>query len=486
MTTKKEQNIPLKQLQPNKFNPNVMQETEFKALKEDMKTHGPQGIDQLLVSPYLVFYPCEDTEENQKLYAENPIYVIVDGEHRWNAAVELGWLDIPCEVRELDEEEAKGICYRKNKDRGTIDPFKEAELFKSELELLSQKEIAGKYLVDPSTVSHRLSLLKLVPEVKKQIEQLPRGTITTSHLEPIATLPEGEQKKIKLKDEWGHQEVKSVRALTEEAKQIKAELDRKEQLKKALETTKFPKCPKCGQEAVFNIYKGLPWVDCASRDYTHQWNIETGKSAYEVEKVEHHKINGEKAEPVRTSVLRCAHTPQELTTLFEQRIKDTFPKIKLIEHLQIHGDLDGRDVNIEFSAGKQVMNVSVSVDHKHAMFRAEAKEYRSGEKSKVDTYSPDNVEPVREFIELAFQGKLEVPEKKPKQSKNHQEQAETDLEIPCFDCANDSENGGKCHRGKFVAQEDAGGYTCKSKVKLSGEELAKKATDAELSRALGQ
>jgi ParB/RepB/Spo0J family partition protein len=478
--------LPVAALQHNKFNPNVMQPEEFQALKKDMQRVGPKKIDPMLVSLYCDFYPSEDNEENRKKYANN--YVIVDGEHRWTGATELGWTEIRCDVQVIDEEEAKGICYRKNKDRGTIDPFKEAELFKSELELLNQKEIADKYLVDPSTVSHRLSLLKLVPEVKKQIEQLPRGTITTSHLEPIATLPEGEQKKIKLKDEWGHQEVKSVRALTEEAKQIKAELDRKEQLKKALETSKFPKCPKCGQEAVFNIYKGLPWVDCASRDYTHQWNIETGKNAYEVEKVVHHKINGEKAEPVRTSVLRCGHTVKELSETFEQRIKDHFPKITKIESCQISGKLeDGAHFNLDFSGGSSTMNISVGVEHEYVQFRAEEKQYRSGEKSKVDTYSPANVEPVREFIELAFQGKLEVPEKKTKQPKNKVEaQAETDLEIPCFDCANDSENGGKCLRTKFVAQEDVGGYTCISKVKLSGEELAKKAVDAELPQTSGQ
>lgn len=499
MTTKKEQNIPLNQLQPNKFNPNVMQDAEYQALKEDMKQNGPESIDPLLVSPYLVFYPCEDTEENQKLYAKNPIYVIVDGEHRWTAAKELCWPEIRCEIRELYEEEAKGICYRKNKDRGTIDPFKEAALFKSELELLSQKEIAEKYLVDPSTVSHRLSLLKLVPEVKKQIEQLPRGTITTSHLEPIATLPEGEQKKIKLKDEWGHQEVKSVRALTEEAKQIKAELDRKQQLKKALETAEFPKCPKCNGDAVFNIYKGLPWVDCANGNYQHQWNIETGKGAYEVETYSNTKISGEKAEPVKTSVIRCGHTVKELSETFEQRIKDHFSKITKIESCRISGKLeDGGHFNLDFSGGSSTMTISVGVEHRYAQFRAEEKQYRSGEKSKVDTYSPANVEPVREFIELAFQGKLEVPEEKPKPQKDkvpsveevaasiHEEQAETDLEIPCFDCANDSENGGKCYRTKFVAQEDVGGYTCISKVKLSGEELAKKAVDAELPQTSGQ
>ncbi len=477
-----------------------MQETEFKALKEDMKAHGPQEIDPLLVSPYLTFYPCQDTEENRKLYAENPIYVIVDGEHRWNTAIELEWSDIPCEIRELSEEDAKGICYRKNKDRGTIDPFKEADLFKSELKAgLKQAEIAEKYIVDPSTVSHRLSLLKLVPEVKKQVEQLPRGTITTSHLEPIAALPEGEQKKIKLKDEWGHQEVKSVRVLTEEARRIKERLAEKEALQKALKAAKFPKCPKCGNEPGCINGRKLPWVDCSSGDWSHIWNLDTGKGPYEEEKAEQRKINGEKSEPIRTSVLRCAHSTTELSKTFNERIKELFPKIQTIQRCNISAKLeDGKEVSVDFSPGKSSMSVSLAIDHKHyASFRAEEKEYRSGEKSKVDTYAPDNVEPIKEFIELSFAGKFEVPEKKPKEEKTkvptseevaantHEEQVETDLELPCFDCAYDHENGGKCHRSLFVTQ-DGGGYTCTSKVQLSGEELAKKGVDAELSKALGQ
>jgi hypothetical protein len=60
------------------------------------------------------------------------------------------------------------------------------------------------------------------------------------------------------------------------------------------------------------------------------------------------------------------------------------------------------------------MSVSVKLASKYRSFRAEEKEYKTGEKSKVDTFSPDNVEAVKDFIELAFSGKLDVPEKKPK------------------------------------------------------------------------
>jgi len=398
-------------LKPNKFNPNVMQPEEFQALKKDMERVGPKKIDPVLVSSYCDFYVCEDTEENRKAFAN--CFIIVDGEHRWTAAVELGWGEIRCDVEVIDEEEAKGICYRKNKDRGTIDPFKEAALCKSELTLLNQKEIADKFLVDPSTVSHRLSLLKLVPEIKEQISKLPRGTVTPSHLEPIASLPEGEQKKFELKPQFSYEKdkIKSVHEITEEVKRAKEHLDRDMARKKAVEKSQFKVCPKCGKGPTYS-YKGLPWVSCSSGNYQHDWNLDTGKGAYESERVEQNKINGDKPEPVRTSVLRCAHTLDELNSVFEQRIKDLFPKIATIKCFTVTGKLDDdRDVSVDFSTYRSSMNISVNLDHEHAGFRAEEKEYRSGEKSKVDTYSPENVEPVKIFIDLAFQGKLEVPEK---------------------------------------------------------------------------
>lgn len=406
-----EQMLFVSSLTPNRFNPNVMQPEEYQALKTDMERVGPSKIDPVTVSLFCDFYPCEDNEENRKKFAK--IYVIVDGEHRYTAAKELGWREIRCDVQVLDEEEAKGICYRKNKDRGTIDPFKEAALFKSEMELMSQKEIAEKYLVDPSTVSHRLSLLKLVPEVHEQITKLPRGTVTTSHLEPIASLPEEEQKKFEIKYPWSSERrPKTVEEITNEAKRIKENLEKHRQLKEAVEKSSFKVCPKCGGEPTLT-WKGLPWVDCKSGNSSHEWNLETGKGAYQQETYSNTSLDGKKSAPIKSSVLRCAHTVKELSQTFESRIKDTLPKLKKIEHVQVRGELeDGRQINLEFSPGSAAMHISLSMDNKQLWFRAEDKKYRSGEKSKVDTPSPEHVERIQDFIDLAFAGKLEVPESK--------------------------------------------------------------------------
>jgi ParB/RepB/Spo0J family partition protein len=497
LTTKTIQNISLKRLQPNKWNPNVMQETEFKALKEDMKTHEPEEIDSLLVSPYLTFYPCEDTEENRKLYAENPIYVIVDGEHRWNAAIELEWSDIPCEVRELSEEEAKGICYRKNKDRGSIDPFKEAALFKTELELLSQKEIAEKYLVDPSTVSHRLSLLKLVPEVIKQIEKLPRGTITTSHLEPIATLPEAEQKKFALVQPYNKEQTKSVQEIAEAVKRTKAELVEKEALAKALKTAKFKECPKCKAPAGEIYHKGLPWVRCSKTSYDpeHAWNLDTGEPSYKP--VVMQESLDEKKKPEVSSVIRSNFTIEQLSEAFFKSIQATLPKLDSASKLSIHGTVEGEEFSLNFEHGPNGMRVAVSQEHEHLNLSAEPKDYKTGHKSKVDigVYQPkkEDINQHLEFIENAFKNVLiPLPEKKKPAEKvqcvgcdsiiedmnavRYKVEGSTEEEIYCGRCAVIRNLPG------YETEDEA----LNSKALKEREQLAKKAAEAAISQDIGQ
>jgi len=167
--------LSLNSIRENAFNPNVMTEEEFKDLVEDMRRVGPEGVDPIHVRR------LEDG------------YEIIDGAHRFRVAQELGWNDIRCWVHEMDESEARAFNYEKNRLRGRIDPFKEAELFKWELDRgLSDEEIAKKYgLRHRQRVWEKLSLLNIAPEVRGLC---PTGrTMTEMHLRAIARLEHPEQ-----------------------------------------------------------------------------------------------------------------------------------------------------------------------------------------------------------------------------------------------------------------------------------------------------
>jgi ParB/RepB/Spo0J family partition protein len=461
----------------NHFNPNVMQNEEFLALKKDMQLHGPKEIDAILVSPFgCVYTDIKDPADG---------YVIVDGEHRWTAAKELGWETVRCEVRYIDEEEAKGICYRKNKDRGTIDPLKEAALFKGELDLgLGQKEIAEKFLVDPSTVSHRLSLLKLAPEVVKQVTEMPHGTLTTSHLEAIASLQPPDQKKVidEEKQQFkNYGSVSTVRNLADQAERIRREREMEANLYKALKTAKFPKCPKCKSPPSKINNQGLPWVDCSKEPWSseHEWSLETGEPRYKPTYIRESLDRQKKPEISR--VIRSNFTVKELSNAFFLSLRGVLPQLESAERISVYGKLDESVFSADFHRSGNNMNISIIHGESRIGITAEAKAYRTGEKTKVDvsdwTPTKEDIQRHIEFIDNAFRNVLlPLPEKKPKRIKGDVPElpgvptaSEKELVVPCLTCANDSENGGDCHREHFGTNESGTAYVCEKKKLLSAQ-----------------
>ena len=106
MTT---QLIDVNDIEKNSWNPNVMSDAEFRTLKEDMRIHGVHGVDPILVSlkgVYQLPVPIDELPGGawDKAF-EVKGYVIVDGEHRWRAAKELGWKQVFCESDNIREED---------------------------------------------------------------------------------------------------------------------------------------------------------------------------------------------------------------------------------------------------------------------------------------------------------------------------------------------------------------------------------------------
>lgn len=152
-------------IKPNKYNLNEMTDEEFLALLENMRKEGLRGMDPILIRP---FYN---------------VFEIIDGAKRFKVAQVLKWPKLQCIIREMDEDRAKEINYAKNKFRGHINPFKEADLFYGFWRKLgTQKAVAEKFGVSQPYIVNTLVLRRIPEEIQRII---PQG-IARSYLEVLA------------------------------------------------------------------------------------------------------------------------------------------------------------------------------------------------------------------------------------------------------------------------------------------------------------
>lgn len=170
---------------PNNYNPNEMLSETFESLLQDAKEHGAEALDPILVRP------LEFVGGKQQ-------YEIIDGENRWRAVKQLGWQRIRGIIRKVSLDEAKAINYRKNRERGNLNPFKEAKLFYDEWERgngkLNLEEIAEKYgLGHRARVSEKIKIHTDLSEEAKQI-LFGRPNIS-SQAQIIASIPDAEKQK---------------------------------------------------------------------------------------------------------------------------------------------------------------------------------------------------------------------------------------------------------------------------------------------------
>jgi ParB family chromosome partitioning protein len=168
---------------PNTYNPNTMPLDVFESLLNDAKLHGAEALDPISVRP------LDFLEGRQR-------YEIIDGENRWKVAKQLGWKRIRAFILKASLDEAKTINYRKNRERGTLDPFKEAKLFKQEYDNgLTHEQIAEKYSVNRTYVTERLPIAtEITQETKSIVEH--STMLTPSHLIELTKLKDPEKQKL--------------------------------------------------------------------------------------------------------------------------------------------------------------------------------------------------------------------------------------------------------------------------------------------------
>jgi ParB/RepB/Spo0J family partition protein len=447
--------ISVSDIEPNQFNPNVMPATEFESLCQEMKQAGDNHnvISSILVSPKMVFYSIPESEVEKHIGK----YVIVDGEWRWKGALGT-WLTIPCEVQAITEAEAKAINYRKNKERGTIDPLREAALFKNELATgLTQDQVATKYGISQPYIANRLRLVKLNVEVVKVFQNpqekfkeitlskyeeelkewnkkressrpggeswyrpskpekedlIPHGILSPSHLEAISLLPEANQT-----DVARHVLARGLTAKqTEEVVQReKREIAEKREFDELLTKAITKTCPKCGQDPrevdrdtkKFRCmsYSCPPWDPMKTRKEL-EAEIEASKTKEEKQRIEQLRETFKEARE-NPSYIKLPETPEELCLLVKPWLLAKTQQLTEIDRISVYGKRRDKVMQIDFQppqAGMQNMSLTFKVGKSEFGFNVERKDYkRENAKSRVNLGWPlKPTEKSREAIRRFF------------------------------------------------------------------------------------
>lgn len=138
-------------LRPNPWNPNRMTDAMYAKAKVSIQTFGL--VDTLLVRE---LGPFDGTKRT--------MYEIINGEHRWRAASDLGFLDFPClVVSGLSDPDAKKLTIIMNELHGQADPDKMGDLLASILADTSLEELLTALPYDESILAGFLQLPALPP-----------------------------------------------------------------------------------------------------------------------------------------------------------------------------------------------------------------------------------------------------------------------------------------------------------------------------------
>ena len=165
--------IKLIDIEPNpeqarkKFN-----EEALKELATSIKNYG-------LLQPIIV--------ENKGKY-----YRIIAGERRWRASKIAGLKEIPCIVRDEDEQKNKEISLIENIQRENLNPIEKALGYKELIDNynLKQQELADKLGISRSYVANTLRILNLDPRVLKLAMD---GKLTETHCRALMAIEDPEK-----------------------------------------------------------------------------------------------------------------------------------------------------------------------------------------------------------------------------------------------------------------------------------------------------
>ena len=152
--------IPINKLILNTWNPNIMDSQTYQALSESFREFG--DIDPILVR-----------DLGNK-------YQIIDGEHRYKIARDLGIDKIQCIVVDVSDTQAKRLTQIMNRTKGKDDPEKLMKLLDSLLAELSEDEVVSGLPYNPDDLASLIddlhkqhSLSDIIPNQKEYEQNKP-------------------------------------------------------------------------------------------------------------------------------------------------------------------------------------------------------------------------------------------------------------------------------------------------------------------------
>jgi hypothetical protein len=125
-------------------------------------------------------------------------YELVDGEHRWTIAKELGWTKISVIILEANDLQAKAYCVSYNKLRGRFNWIKLHDVIKSDQDNGVNLEETYKGALSNKEIKWILSLSDIVPQARttleKSLKKYPEYTLEQLHL--ISKFPPDQQESL--------------------------------------------------------------------------------------------------------------------------------------------------------------------------------------------------------------------------------------------------------------------------------------------------
>ncbi len=116
-------------------------------------------------------------------------YEIVAGERRWRASVKAELKEVPCIVRELDDEQNMLLAIVENMQREDLNPMEEAEGLNQMIAAygLTQEQVSKSIGKSRPYIANSLRLLKLPEEIRDLISD---GSLSAGHGRTLVSVPD--------------------------------------------------------------------------------------------------------------------------------------------------------------------------------------------------------------------------------------------------------------------------------------------------------